>query len=419
MRRSRLVFLLLITCLVAALSTGDDLFYNLTYLLLAVILSSYAWAWASVNWVQLSRQTRARRAEVGKPIEERFLVRNTGFLPKLWLEVHDHSTLPGHQASRVVHALGARQQWGWMVRTLCRQRGVFTLGPITLRGGDPFGLFDMEKELPHTSTMVVYPAMVNLRAFIPPTGHLPGGGTLHRRTHYVTTNVAGTREYAPGDSFNRIHWPSTARKERLIVKEFELDPTADVWLFLDMERGVHFSLPWEMPIEFREPALLRPRRPRLELAPSTEEYAVTIAASLTRYFLIRDRAVGFVAYTRRREVAQADRGDRQLTRILETLAVIRAEGRIPIAEVLAAESIRLGRGTTIVIITPSADERWVRVTRHLLRRGLQVLAVVIDASTFGGGEEAKRVVAELRAGNTPTYLVRRGEPLAVSLSHLA
>ena len=40
------------------------------------------------------------------------------------------------------------------------------------------------------------------------------GEALRRRTHYVTTNAAGVRDYAPGDSFGRIHWPSTARRNR-------------------------------------------------------------------------------------------------------------------------------------------------------------------------------------------------------------
>ena len=86
--------------------------------------------------------------------------------------------------------------------------------------------------------MIVYPATIELPAFAQPLGQLPGGEVMRRRTHYVTTNVAGVREYAPGDSFNRIHWPLTARAGRLIVKEFELDPTADIWLFLDMQQEV-------------------------------------------------------------------------------------------------------------------------------------------------------------------------------------
>jgi len=57
-----------------------------------------------------------------------------------------------------------------------------------------------------------------------PPANLPGEGRFRKRTHYVTPNASGVREYAPGDSFNRIHWRSTARTGEIMVKLFELDP---------------------------------------------------------------------------------------------------------------------------------------------------------------------------------------------------
>jgi uncharacterized protein (DUF58 family) len=419
MKGNRLVFILGLACLVVALATGRGLFYNLTYLIAAIIVLSYLWTWASINWVQVSRYTWAKKAEVGKTSEERFIVRNTGLLPKLWLEVRDHSDLPDHQASQVINSFRARGERGWTVRTLCRQRGRFTLGPITLSTGDPFGLFRMQRELPQTSAIIVYPAIVELAAFATPTGQLPGGDALRRRTHYVTTNVRGVRDYAPGDSFNRIHWPSSARKERLIVKEFELDPMADIWLFLDMDRSVQAKLEWTPVLERRGPALLWATRPRLELVPTTEEYGVTITASLAKHFIVRNRAVGLVAHAQQREVIPADRGERQLSKILETLAVIKGEGRIPLAQVMAAEGMHLGRGTTVVVITSSPDEDWVITSRHLERRGLRMIAVLIAPDSFGGEWEVEKVMAELAAGGTPTYLVREGDDLAAALSQRA
>jgi len=419
MKANRLVFLLGLACLIAALATGRDLFYNLTYLIAAIIVLSYLWTWTSIHWVHVSRYMWAKKAEVGKTTEERFAVRNTGLLPKLWLEVRDHSDLPDHRASHVINSFGARKERGWTVRTLCRQRGRFTLGPVTLTTGDPFGLFKMQRELSQTSTVIVYPAIVELAHFATPSGQLPGGEALRRRTHYVTTNVRGVRDYAPGDSFNRIHWPSTARKERLIVKEFELDPLADIWLFLDMDRSVQAELEWEPVLERREPALLWARRPRLELAPTTEEYSVTITASLAKHFIVRNRAVGLVSYAQQREVIPADRGERQLSKILETLAVIKGRGKIPLAQVMAAEGLHLGRGTTVIVITSSPDKNWATASRHLEQRGLRLIAVLIAPDSFGGEWGMEEVTAELAAGGTPTYTVREGDDLTEALSQRA
>jgi uncharacterized protein (DUF58 family) len=419
MKGNRIVFLLGLVCLIAALATGRDLFFNLTYLVAAIIVISYLWTLTSIHWVRLTRYLWGKKAEVGKTYEERFVIHNTSFLPKLWLEVRDHSNLPGHQASYVINSFGARRERGWTVRTLCRQRGRFTLGPVTLASGDPFGLFKMQRELPHTSSIVVYPAIVELPSFAMPTGHLPGGEALRRRTHYITTNVRGVRDYVPGDSFNRIHWLSTARKERLIVKEFELDPMADVWLFLDMDTTVQAELEWEPVFERHEPALLWAKRPGLELAPSTEEYGVTITASLAKHFIVRDRAVGMVAYSKEREVIPADRGQRQLSKILETLAVIRAGGRIPLDQVMAVEGTHLVRGTTVIVVTSSPKRDWTIVSRHLEQRGLKVVAVLIAPDSFGGEWTMEEVMAELAAAGISTHLVRKGDDLAEALSQRA
>lgn len=414
MHRLRMVVFLGLFSIASGLITGRSLFFHLAYLFAAWILLTFLWAWTGISWVHLRRQTRARRAQVGRSMEERFAVRNSSSFPKLWLEVRDESNLPGHTASQVVNALPAHQERAWTVRTICRQRGRFTLGPITLFSGDPFGLFQMRRSLQPTSSIVVYPATVDLSAFPLPTGLLPGGDALRRRTHYITTNAASVRDYVPGDSFNRIHWRSTARRDRLIVKEFELDPLSDVWILLDMDKNVHSELPHEEePDQDGAPFWARPRQ--FELAPSSEEYGVTAAASLAQHFLRLDRALGLVSYGQRREVIQADRGERQLNKVLETLAVLRARGSVPLAEVIRAEAQQLVRGTSVIIITPSADVKWVVAARQMERAGLRVVVVVIDSTTFGGKNAAEELAAQLSATGTATYLIRCGVPLEQTL----
>jgi uncharacterized protein (DUF58 family) len=349
-------------------------------------------------------------------LEERFAVRNSSSIPKLWLEVRDESDLPGHLASQVVNSLPPRQERAWTIRTICLERGRYTLGPITLYSGDPLGLFRLRRSLEPTSNIVVFPSTVDILSFPLPTGLLPGGDALRRRTHYITTNAATVREYVPGDSFNRIHWKSTARRDRLIVKEFELDPLSDVWVFLDMHEDVHSELPRETePVADDTPFWVRPRE--FSLPPSSEEYGVSIAASLVQHFLRRDRAVGLASYGQRREIIQADRGERQLTKVLETLAVLHAVGQVPLPEMIRAEAQQLVRGTSVILITPSNDVQWLVAARQMERAGLRVVAVVIDSYTFGGGSEARHLAAQLASTGTMTYLVENNASLSEALSH--
>jgi uncharacterized protein (DUF58 family) len=430
LERSWIVFLLWLVSLILALAVRppqSDVFYTLTYLFGSLLVFSFLWAWLNLHWTRITRQTRSRRSQVGKYAEERFVIENTGRLPKLWLEMRDHSELPGHLASRVINSLPARSQRSWAVKTICYRRGRFMLGPITLYTGDPFGLFLLKHDIHLASHIVIYPPTFDLPGFSPPIGQVSGGDALRRRTHYITTNVAGVRDYVPGDSFNRIHWRSTARTGRLVVKEFELDPMADIWIFLDLEKRVQVGSVGELTQDLTLPPFLRVLRDdvsHIELDPSTVEYAIAITASLAKHFLDRDRSVGMVTYAQReqREFAQTDRGERQLARILGMLAVAHAEGTIPLSQVLAAETVHFTRDTTAIIVTSSTDPEWVVAARHLVTRGVRCVAVVVDPAGFIQEASAghlervtRRLVADLVASQIPTYVVRYGDSLDLAL----
>jgi uncharacterized protein (DUF58 family) len=273
-------------------------------------------------------------------------------------------------------------------------------------------LFEFERKISATSRLVVYPATVPIPDFALPAGILPGGDALRRRTHTITTNAAGVREYMPGDSINRIHWKSTARRDRLMVKEFELDPLADIWLMMDGDRTVHTG---DYAPSDREAEKLPWETGEYHLPPVTEEYAVTIAASLAHYFLERDRSVGLATNGHTEEVIQVDRGARQLTKILETLAVVRAGGGMPFEQLLTIEGDHLPRGTTLIAITPSSREGWLTAAQRLLRRGLRVIAVLIDSESFGGRPGVRQAASRLALSGIPTYTVRQGDNLSAVL----
>lgn len=418
-QRRTVVFALALVAFIAGLVTGRDLLFTLAYLLGLLLILSFVWAWFNLNGVHLSRVTRVRRTQVGRPLEERFTVRNTTIIPKLWLEVRDFSSLPYHYSSHVVNNLGPRQSYSWRVTTICQQRGRYQLGPIRLRTSDPFGLFPMERDLTPTSNVVVFPMTFDIQQFALPVGILPGGDALRRRTHYITTNASSVRDYEPGDSFNRIHWRSTARRDRLVVKEFELDPLADIWIVPDMSVFGHV-----VPRKQVAPAPPPPgdipgwlKMQEFRLPDSTEEYTVTVAASVGQFFLRRDRAVGMLAYGQSNEILQPDRGERQFNRILETLAVLRAEGEVPLQDMLHAESHLFPRGTTVIVVTPNSREEWSVTARQLSRRGLRVVTILINPASFSGTRSAEPLYFLLRAAGQMVYMVNNGDDLTAALSH--
>ena len=410
-RRGRTLVLFLVLTWFAALATGRGFLFNLGYLWLGLLAVAFVWSWSSLRGLELVRRPRGQRAQVGRVFEERIALRNRSWWPKLWVEVHDESELPDHRASAVKVSLGRREEWSWVVRTACRRRGRFRIGPARLVAGDPFGLFPRSRLIPEAYSLVVLPLAKPIPNFVSPSGRLSGGEALRRRTHQVTTNAAGVRDYAPGDGFNRIHWPSSARRDRLIVKEFELDPLADVWIVLDSHRGSQAS---------REDPTPSPLRGRLvpeqfELPPSTFEYAVAAAASLCMFFLQRSRAVGLVAAGDTRVSVLPQRGDSQLYRLMETLAVLESDGELRFADVIRLETRGIPKGSTVVLISPSGEISLLDPLRLLHRSGLFPVLIHLARETFGGPASEWDLADAARRLGIPGYSLRCGDPIEKSL----
>ncbi len=388
----RVAILLLLVALAFGFANGFSLFFRLAYLLAGLLALGYVWAWANVHGVEIVVERTADRLEAGEVADERLTVRNKSRLPKLWLEVWDNSDLPGHIGGKVVSLSQRRQSWG--IQTKCRHRGYFTFGPITMSSGDPFGLFRVKRTVGDTHGLLVYPAAVDLPRFTIPAAELPDEGRLHSHTYSITPNAAGVRDYVPGDSFRRIHWPSTARMGKLMVKEFDLERGSEVWILLDMQEQVQAGVGEE----------------------STEEYGVTIAASIARKYLQANHLVGFISHAERPYRIQLHRGGGQLQRIVESLAVIKARGVMALSELMVDESIHFGRNTSLVIITPSTDMAWVETAQRLTERGVKACAILLEPSTFGGRDNSLLVVGSLILSGVPTYLVKQGEALEAALA---
>jgi uncharacterized protein (DUF58 family) len=410
----RVVLFLLAVSLVAGAVTGQPLYYRLSYLWLLLLLISWVMSRLSLRGVQVRRTARTLRSQVGHIFEERYEILNTSRLPRLWIEVRDESSLPGSHGSHVLTMIGGREMRTYLARTRLTNRGVFPLGPTVLVSGDLFGLFPVERSYDNEDSLLVYPMMVDVRSFPNPPGLLPGGEALRRRTPQVTSNAAGVREYNPGDPLSRIHWLSTARRNRLMVKEFELDPLAEVWVFVDGARSTHFAQ--DVPQKEYEPQDVWRRSTKFELPPSTLEYSVSIAASLARFYLGHGRAVGLVTSGQILRVLPSDRGGRQLGKILEGLALMRAEGTIPLTGLVEGQARYLPRGSTVVLITPSPSDDVVRSVDLLIRRGLRPVAVLLDASSFGAFYSGESLAVSLKAMGVPVCQVSYGEDLSNALS---
>jgi uncharacterized protein (DUF58 family) len=390
-RNHNLLIVLIAFAIIASLAaiSGYWLFYRAAYVLGALIPLCFIWARIHARGLEVSVERANDRLQVGQEAEARVRLKSHSMWTKLWLEVEDETDMPGVWPKTVV-TLPSKGNRNWKLNMHCRRRGVYSAGPVRITTGDPFGLFRFSRTYGERTSLTVLPQPEELPYFWAPSAQLPGEGVVRKRTHYVTPNAASIREYHPGDSYNRIHWRSTARLGRLMVKTFEMDPTSNIWLLLDLHRDVQLGADDE----------------------STEEYGVRIAASLAYRFLNANRMLGLMMFGRETIVLDPVRGGQQYNRILESLAIAQATGQKPLAQVIQEEGRRFGRHTTLIVITPSTDPEWAISLHQLLRQGTRTAAVLLEPESFapplaapGTHAPAKLPVDELLAGNVLTYVV--------------
>lgn len=336
-------------------------------------LYALAWFWVrtQVDLVTVERRRTEELLVAGDLLHERFVLTNDSPLPLLWAEFRDLSELPGYTSSQVV-ASGANSSYSWQSSLECRRRGVYQLGPALLAWSDPFGFFTVEKRLPQTETILIYPRVAQLPEF-----HLPqsatSGSRQRQRPLLGAIRSTSVRDYQPGDSLRHVHWRSTAHRNSLMVTELDMEPGGEVWIVLDLNEDAHSSVH------------------AVTLGDSGEsdtlEYSIVVAASLAAQILGRhDRtAVGLItasrpsrvqpgaldelsAWVRENEAAPhaeetADAaavqmvvvspqiGPAQLWRILAALAPVQPV-KLSLAQLLRSNREQLSRGRTVSLITP-------------------------------------------------------------------
>jgi uncharacterized protein (DUF58 family) len=353
------VLVLALVLLIAAFSTGADFLFFILYRGVLVVGGAYVLTRFGLSDLEAGYSLDRLQGRVGERLAATYTLRNTSQIPKFWLEAHTPSTLPVALPGRAV-ALGPRDERSWIARVPLTRRGHYRVDPLVIRTGDPLGLFEASATVGTGATITVYPRVEALPRWRLPAAALEGTHSQPERTLQATPLVTSIRPYLPGDAYNRIHWKMSARQQELQVKEFDLEQTADVWIFLDLERSVHAGVGDE----------------------STVESAVRVAASIAAKALIENRAVGMSASGHRVAVLPADRGKRQHQKVMNMLAAVVDDGRISLAESLVQGLTRLRRGMTAVVVTPSIERDWVRPLAALRGRGVAAVVCLLDSLAY-------------------------------------
>lgn len=356
---------------------------------LGLLVAAAVFVWTTSATLETSRLIRPGRLHFDAEGVVEVTLRNVGRLPTATLELHDEVPLVLTSAGRVTAPplpAGARTVLTTPIRG--GQRGRFQVGPLRVQLRDPFRLVARTLRLPGTGEVVVYPPIWALPPGLPLGGASVAGGEGSSRPLASGEDRSTVREYVQGDDLRSVHWPSTAHRGKIMVRQAEApqDPRAVVFLDVGVDRH-HGHGPG-----------------------ASIETAVTAAASAAFHLAARGRGVVLV--------------DAPLTTVprarpaeawLEHLATIR-----PAPVDLPAVLQQLGQGLAgdgalvAVMPVPAPGE-----LRQLVRAGrgfTSRVAVLVDAERHAGRGSRRRAdvegtAARLQAAGWRVTVVGPGERL--------
>jgi uncharacterized protein (DUF58 family) len=349
---------------VIARMAGGRLPYFLFYLSAGLLAVGYFWSRHALRRVEGLIQAETDRVEVGQSLRIKVRLDNDSFLPLPWAEVDDAT--PQHLVKTDMPCQATSVPlWGSRVihfRITAKRRGHYTVGPIRVTLGDPFGLFQGHREFHSKATVTVYPRVHQIEGLPVPLSQPFGPVRTREKAFEDPSNQAEIRKYRPGDNPRHIHWKTSARMGELMLREYELNATTQMVIFPDMHEAAQIGAAGEGQA-------------------STVETAIELAASLGALGLRRKIDFGLISHGQERYTVAPGHGQRTFHELLEVLARLEANGHLPIEQVLERETGHLSGRSTLVVITPCLTPRLADVLIRL-RSNHQVMLVLLNPGSF-------------------------------------
>ena len=260
------------------------------------------------------------------------------------LSLPTHTTATGARSSTVGTTTTAR----WTV--VPSRWGRYVVGPLRLRVVAGHGLYAATVDVP-VGELVVYPAGGALARPVAPR-ELPARlGEHASRAVGSGVEFGGVRPYAPGDRRRDIDWRTSARQQRLFVRQYAAERGFDLVTVLDV--GVDAGPPGR----------------------STLDLTVRAATGLTQTYLAAHDRVGVVSLGGSLRWLTPATGGRQLYRICESVMEVRLDDSEVGGGIDRVPPVALPSGAFVCVLSPLLDDRALEAVRDLRARGFGILVV--------------------------------------------
>jgi len=368
------------------------------YIIEAVLLSLLVVAFLLARWelrgVHAHRTVTPYSFE-GDTVFVRLVVENHSRRRKLLLELRDRfpaAPPDSVEAIRLIEMLDAGGRAARSYQAQACRRGRYTFGPVEVRSGGPFGILFATKRVAQPTSLLVYPTVEPLPHSFLDHATIQSQQTLSRALVGDDQQFRSIREFRSGDPRRWIHWRSSARLGRLVVKQFEMQRQPRLILVLDSEVGHTLG-------HGRE---------------TTFEYVVKAASSLAYQAFEEGQTVELIWASRDGIIHERPK-DRW--EALAHLAEVEPHSLMPFPRLLTHLEAETLFDALVVALLPLPQEKDTIALDALRTRASNVIAILADRESFDGSHPPARTLAgQLISHGVDCYILTCGESISTSLS---
>jgi uncharacterized protein (DUF58 family) len=352
---------------------------------------TWLWTWLAERPVALALDVRPDSAREGDRVSLAVELRRTSRVPLGSVTVDLDLGRLGRRSQRLRghgRGLTARIDLGPL------PRGVYVIDDARVVVGDLLGLASLRPFVTfEKTTLVVRPRLVALDALFSDAGVVGGDGRRLLLRRSAGFDFHSVREYEQGESLRRVHWPTSARRGQLMVKELEDTSHDGVVVVLDCEAAGAVGTPPD----------------------SSFDAAVRAAGSILQAHANRGRVATLVPTGTGCGPVQVRTAHAELGGAVTSLAAAVADAPCDLARALRELPAR-GGGGELTIVTATCDPAaFAGMLAVAARRPVSL--VWVDAASYAGRPtRAEPGVLRLAAHGIPTAVVRHGDELTAALS---
>jgi uncharacterized protein (DUF58 family) len=373
------LFVIIIFNFIIALRTSIGFFYFFFWFLVCSIIISFLWIALQYFGIKLFLQ----RKVIGQIEEDDVLdietrIENKGILPifNFILEDYLSCAIPSQKQKRtLLEYLSPNTSLNLKYSCQCSQRGRYDLGPFGIYFFDPCGLFFFKKTYYLYSEVYVYPKVFKIKKFPELLkGVFPWFGISTTRRSGDDDEFYGVREYKSGDPIKRIHWFSSARKNKLIIKEFQCQSFSRATILFNLEKDKNYG-------EGKECVL---------------EYIIKIAASIAKYLIERNVSLEVIAHAGEIVHFPFNKGNEHLEDIFRFLSVAKAESHVGLNEIFQEFSRYIPSDSNLIVIMLDKDWQNLPEMLSLEKRNVSFISLILISSTFLYSFEKDEVIKDIK-----------------------